>query len=309
MPRAKTCTSPPLSRTTRLPARRPVDQQRARCPPAASRRSALLPTSTTSAAAPRRRGEPVAHDDVGAGQQPPAAHGQQPGVAGAAADQRDRPGAGARDAAGRAVPVSSSSASASRRATARRGSRPALTEHVTSSTRATAGTQAGDARRRRRGRTRPGRRRRRRPPRRRPRPVQACTSQRAVDVGGREGAQRDRRRRSPTLGRDDPDLRPGLDAARAPGAPRPGPRRRRGRAARRGRGAGGSARPPVSRVSATARQPAAAQHAALERGEERAARRRCRRPGCPGCRRTPGSCRTGTGPGRAAGRGPRRAPG
>jgi hypothetical protein len=121
MPRANTCTSPPLRRTTRCRCgrARPAAPRCRAATTSAARRLADL--DDLDAVRQRHRGrEPVAHDDVGAGQQPPAAHREQPGSPGPAADQRDRAGAGPGRRSG-SSPVSSDSASASRSATARAG--------------------------------------------------------------------------------------------------------------------------------------------------------------------------------------------
>ncbi len=149
-PRPKTNGSPPLSRTTLFPC----------CASEISRAliascgsvwlSGALPASitSTSGAKPieqRSRAEPIDDHNVGLGQQAAAAHGDEVGVARAAADKRDRPGASARRCARiGSSPVSSSSRTASRNATERSGS-PALMATTVSSTRATAGVQAAES--------------------------------------------------------------------------------------------------------------------------------------------------------------------
>ena len=77
-----------------------------------------------------RRGQPVGDDDVGAGQQPATAHGDQLGVARSPADERDVPLRVAGVVAGSSVPIAplaSASRIAVRTAAERRCSPPAST--------------------------------------------------------------------------------------------------------------------------------------------------------------------------------------
>ena len=63
----------------------------------------MTSTSVGQRGEQRERREMVGHDDVGLGDRLPAAHGDQPGVAGPAADEHDAAGPAARRRAGRAV--------------------------------------------------------------------------------------------------------------------------------------------------------------------------------------------------------------
>ena len=153
-PRPNTNGSPPLSRTTRLPARARSTStslisswvRLCRCADlpqsitstcggssVSSSRGASRSTTTTSAVATRRRPRTVINS----------------GSPGTAADQRDRAAMGARCRATGSSPRSSATPIASRSAIARRGSSPPLTATVRSSRRSTAGTRAVPPRRRR----------------------------------------------------------------------------------------------------------------------------------------------------------------
>ena len=147
-PRPNTNGSPPLSRTTRLPARarstmNVVDLVLAEVVPV--RRLAAVDhlDAGRQFVEQRARREPVDHHHVGRGDQPPPAHRDQVGIARAAADQRHRPRGRRTDRPHRQLAQRRApSEIASRSATARRGSSPPLTATVRSSRRTTAGVRA-----------------------------------------------------------------------------------------------------------------------------------------------------------------------
>ena len=211
MPRANTWTSPPLSRTTRSPAsarstsscctsswRQPPDADlpTVTTSPGTSTSGASRSRTTTSAPASSCRARTVSSPGSPG---PPPTRATEPG-----------PGRRRRRSGGS---TSSCSARASRRATARRGSRPALTDSVTSPERATAGTQAGEsaASSARTHQTRAASQ---------AAATSASTTARArvdepaaLDVGRAERPQHDVVGREGDLGRDDPHERAGLHQA------------------------------------------------------------------------------------------------
>ena len=92
-----------------------------------------------------QRREVVGHDDVGLGDRLPPAHGDEPRIAGAAADQHDAAGrapCGVREARSATLPSVSPATTASRTPTARCGSPPPWTPTTRSPCRPTAGVQA-----------------------------------------------------------------------------------------------------------------------------------------------------------------------
>ena len=162
-PRPKTNGSPPLSRTTNLPGQRVLDQGRVdRAPAPSTARTGSSPRRSPRRRRPARRAarrgasRSVTTTSAWASSLP-AADGDQPGVAGAAADQRDA-GTGFAAASARAFegavgePLDDARRGRPRRDAGRRRRAPPT---VSSPTRPLAGVQArGRLRRRRRGRTR-----------------------------------------------------------------------------------------------------------------------------------------------------------
>ena len=160
-PRPSTYGSPPLSRTTRLPARARCDQESLIWSCGKVMRGGDLPasmtsTSSSSSSNSAARTESVDDDDVRLGEQPTTADGDESGVTGAAADQRDPAGETPASAAGPGACLASEQQLRLRRVAPSPAARVASAGHGdgTSPCLATAGVQADDAPRRRRGRTR-----------------------------------------------------------------------------------------------------------------------------------------------------------